>query len=152
APSNVGFLSSLGTVLAMEKNLEESSKVFERALKIAPEDLTARQYLAANLWQLHRYPEAKRNLEILLKRKPGDPQATLLFGMVSENMHDYAAAAKALAAVPSLVKQQPESIAALARSYYQLGETAKARTALQDLLSKPVGAQAVLLGAHIADE
>lgn len=150
APNDAGFLSSLGTVLAMEKKLDESSKFFERALKIAPEDLTARRYLAANLWQLHRYPEAKRNLEILLKRKPGDPQATLLFGMVSENMHDYSAAAKALAAVPTLVQQQPESIAALAHSYYRLNETDKARTTLQDLLTNSAGA--VLLGAHIADE
>jgi tetratricopeptide (TPR) repeat protein len=152
APNDPGFLASLGTVLAMEKKLEESTQIFEQGLKLAPDDLTARRYLAANLWQLHRYPEAKHNLEIILKQKPGDPPTLLLLGMVSENTHDYAAAAKALSAVPDLVRQQPESIAALARSCYHIGEPGKARSALQELLAHPAGSEAVLLGAHIADE
>ena len=72
APQNPEFLKNLATVLAMERKLEDSSRVFERALKLAPTNLTARRYLAANLWQLHRYPEAKRNLEIILKQKGDD--------------------------------------------------------------------------------
>ena len=35
-PNNPEFLSNLGTVLAMGKNLEESTKVFKRALKLDP--------------------------------------------------------------------------------------------------------------------
>ena len=114
--------------------------------------MTLRRYMAANLWQLQRYPEAKQNLQIILKEKPGDPPTLLLLGMVSENMKDYATAAKMLAAVPALVRQQPESIAALARSYYHLGSREKARVTLDELLKHPAGAQAVLLGAKIADE
>ncbi len=152
APQNPGFLQELGTVLAMEKKLEESTSFFERALRIDPRALTARRYLAANLWQLRRFAEARQNLQTLLRTKPDDPQALLLLGMVSENTADYATAAKMLASVPALVRAQPESIAALARSYYHIGEADKARHWLKELLNHPMGTQAVLLGAQIADE
>ena len=121
APANEGCLVDLATVLAMEKKFDESTSYFRRALKINPHDVLARRYLGANLWQLHRYAEARQNLRILLNTNPNDPQALLLLGMVSENTGDYAAAAKMLASVPTLVRAQPESVAALARSYYHIG-------------------------------
>jgi superkiller protein 3 len=152
APGNAAFLSNLGTVLAMEKKLDESTTAFERAAKLNPADLGVRRYLAANLWQLHRYAESKKNLLIILKAKPGDPQASLLLGMVSENTGDYAAAAKLLASVPALVREHPESTVALARAYYHTGEREKARAWLTELQKQQEGAQAVLLGAQIADE
>lgn len=152
APKNVAFLDDLATVLAMQKKFEESTSYFERALKIAPRDLVARRYLAANLWQLHRYADARRNLQILLSATPGDPQALLLLGMVSENTKDYAAAAKALSAAPELVRAQPEAIAALARSYYHIGEIQKARAWIKKLENHSAGARATLLGVQIADE
>jgi tetratricopeptide (TPR) repeat protein len=152
APAEPSFLAGLGTVLAMEQKLDESTRIFQRALKLDPADMTVRRYLAANLWQLHRYPEAKQNLELVLKQKPGDEQTLLLLGMVSENMKDYATAAKTLASVPALVRQRPESIAALARSYYHVGEKEKAQGTLAELQTHPAGVQGVLLGAQIADE
>jgi tetratricopeptide (TPR) repeat protein len=148
APPSAELLTSLGTVLAMEKKLEESSSLFKEALKLNPGDETARRYLAANLWQLHRFPEAKQNLETLLKQKPDDEQGLLLFGMVSENLKDYPAAAKALASVPNLTIARPESIAALARSYYHVGEEKKARSWLNKLEDVP----SVFLGSQIADD
>lgn len=150
APDDAEILSSLGTILAMQKKLEESTSVFRRALKLSPGDITVRRYLAANLWQLHLYSAAKQNLEILLREKPHDGPALLLLGMVAENMKDYATAARVLSSIPDQVRQQPESMAALARSYYHLGETKEAETALAGL--SEVGAQAVFLGAGIADE
>src|SRR6266852_3554514 len=100
APSDPEILAALGTVLAQKQNLSESSELFKRALRITPDNLTVRRYLAANLWQLHLYPEAKDNLQIILQRKPDDKPAQLLLGMVSENMGDYSTAARMLAAVP----------------------------------------------------
>jgi tetratricopeptide (TPR) repeat protein len=141
APGNASFHSNLGTVLAME-----------RALKIDPLDLGARRYLAANLWQLHRFVEAKQQLLFVLNVKPDDPQASLLLGMVSENTEDYAEAAKFLASVPALIREHPESTVALARAYYHIGEREKARLWLLELLKHPGGAPAILLGAQIADE
>jgi superkiller protein 3 len=152
APGEAQYLSNLGTILAMEKKLDESTISFERALKINPADLGARRYLAANLWQLHRYAEAKKNLLIILKVKPGDPQASLLLGMVSENTGEYASAAKLLATVPALILENPESTGALARAYYHIGDREKARAWLMELRKQQGGTPAVLLGAQIADE
>ena len=152
APRDPAVLGNLASVLAMEKKFEESTDFFERALAIDPGNVTLRRYLAANQWQLHRFPEAKQNLQIVLKEKPGDQPTMLLLGMVSENMKDYATAAKMLAAVPALVHQQPESIAALARSYYHIGRRQEARATLDELQTHPAGTEAVLLGTHIADE
>jgi tetratricopeptide (TPR) repeat protein len=152
APADPEFLIELATILAMEKKLEDSTTFFKRALKLDPGNLTARRYLAANLWQLHRYPEAKENLQLILKQKSDDAPSRLLLGMVAENMKDYATAARMLASVREEVRKQPESIAALAVSYYHLGEEEKARTTLAELENHAAGTRAVLLGAQIADE
>ena len=150
-PRNPEFLSTLGTLLAMDKKLDESSTLFRKALQLAPQDSTSRRYLAANLWQLHRYPEAKQELQTLLRQHPNDAAARLLLGMVSENSGDYGTAAKMLSSVPDEVSKRPESVAALARSYYQLHERERARTTLSGL-SKQAAEQGVLLGAQIADQ
>lgn len=152
APNNAEFQANLATILAVEKKLEESTRLFESALKLDPRNLTARRYLAANLWQQHRYPEARQNLELILKQKPDDAPSRLLLGMVAENMKDYGTAARLLSSVSTEVQKQPESIAALAVSYYHLGEKEKARSTLDLLKSSPAGTRAVLLGAQIADE
>jgi tetratricopeptide (TPR) repeat protein len=151
-PANVEALAGLGTVLAMQKKLGESTEIFRRALRLSPTDLTVRRYLAANLWQLHIYREARENLEFILKQQPGDRQSQLLLGMVSENMGDYATAVRMLGAVPNEVQKQPESLAALARSYYHLHQIEKARATLAQLQSHPAGPEAAFLGAQIAAE
>lgn len=151
-PNNPEFLSNLATVLAIDKKLEESTSVFKKALELDPANLTARRYLAANLWQLHEYPEAKTNLEMILKQKSDDAPSRLLLGMVLENMKDYAAAVRMFASVPEEVEKRPESIGALAVSYYHLGEGPKARNTLAELQNHPAGQRAVLLGAEIADQ
>ena len=152
APNSAAALGELGTVLAMQGKLEDSTKFLRRALDLDAQNLELRRYLAANLWQLHRYGEAHQNLEILLKAKPGDAKSMLLLGMVSENTGDYRDAVKNLAAVPELVRGQPEAIAALARSYYQTGDPEHGREWVKELRYHKVSAQAVLLGTQIADE
>jgi Tfp pilus assembly protein PilF len=152
APTNPDVLAGLGTVLAQQGKLAESTEIFRRVLQIRPNQVTVRRYLAANLWQLHLYPEAKENLKTILRQQPTDKQAQLLLGMVSENMGDYEAAARMLGSVPDEVRQQPESIAALARSYYHLRQTDRARATLAQLSSHPAGPQALILGAQIADQ
>lgn len=152
APADAQILASFGAVLAMQSKLEESTSVFKRALALSPRDTTVRRYLAAGLWQMQRYAESKQNLEILLKEKPGDEEARLLLGMVSENMKDYATAARILASVPEQVRQRPESMAALARSYYHLSQPTKARATLAELSEHAAGGRPVFLAAQIADE
>lgn len=152
APNNAEFLANLATVLAMEKKLDESTTSFGHALKLDPSNLTTRRYLAANLWQMHRYTEARKNLQLILKQKPDDAPSQLLLGMVAEEMKDYSTAVRMLSSVPAELRKQPESIGALAISYYKLGESEKAQNMLDLLKGHPAGPRAVLLGAQIADE
>jgi cytochrome c-type biogenesis protein CcmH/NrfG len=150
-PNNPEFLSTLATLLAMEKKLDESTTFFRKAVQLVPSDVKSRRYLAANLWQLHRYAEAKHELETILREHPDDAQSRLLLGMVSENSGDYATAAKMLSSVPDEVGKRPESLAALARSYYRLRQQANARTTLQRFTSQSTP-KATLLAAGIADQ
>jgi len=152
APNDSAYLTDLGTILATEKKLEESTECFTKALKIDPADLTARRYLAANLWQLHRPEEAKRHLELVRRADPDDRDTVLLLGMVSENLGDYVAAAKLLASVPDLVRRRPESIAALARSYYHLGKANTARQTIDLCAQQGATAESIFLCARIAEE
>jgi tetratricopeptide (TPR) repeat protein len=152
SPYDAEAVSSLATILAIEKKLEESTSLFERALKLSPSDLRSRRHLAANLYQLRRYSEARQNLKVVLKVEPNDPQARLLLGLISENTGDYATAVSMLKSFPSLASEQPEAAVALAKSYYRTGEAGKAAHCLRSIASGPLGAQGALLGAQVADE
>jgi cytochrome c-type biogenesis protein CcmH/NrfG len=151
-PDNAEFLSSLATILAIEEKFDESTSLFEKALKSSPSDLRSRRHLAANLWQLHRYSEAKQNLKIVLRADPADSQAKLLLGMVSEKSGDHAMAVTMLESVPDLVRAQPEAVVALAKSYYRTGELRKAADCLSALANGPLKAQGALLGAQVAGD
>src|SRR5260370_41209264 len=110
APNDAEILGTLGSILAMWGKLEESIGWLEKALARDPENNITRRNLATNQWRLGRLPEARRNLERLLKANPGDQQATLVLGMVAENQHDYALAARLLATVSALDRTQPAAI------------------------------------------
>jgi tetratricopeptide (TPR) repeat protein len=151
-PRDPQLLGNLGTVLAMEGKLEESNPFLDKAIQLDPQALVLRQYLAANLWQLHKPGEARTQLQIILKAQPQNAQAIFLLGMVSENLKDYAAAAQLLASVPELVRQHPESVAALALSQYRTGGKEEARKTLAILLEHREDARAAVLGARTASE
>src|SRR5258708_1570057 len=67
APDDAEILGSLGSVLAMSGKLEESTAWLEKALARDPGNNITRRNLATNLWRLGRLPEARRNLERVLK-------------------------------------------------------------------------------------
>ena len=48
APNDPGYLTDLGTVLAMQEKLEESTRFCAKTVKRDPSDLTARRYLPAS--------------------------------------------------------------------------------------------------------
>jgi tetratricopeptide (TPR) repeat protein len=151
-PRDPQVLGNLGTVLAMEGKLEESTPILKEAVQLNPQTLVLRRYLAANLWQLHKPAEARTQLLIILKAHPQNAQAIFLLGMVSENLKDYVAAARLLASVPDLVRQHPESVAALALSQYRTGTKEEARKTLGILVKHREGSRAAMLGARIATE
>lgn len=151
-PHNAEVLGNLGTVLAMEGKLEESTPILKEAARLNPQALVLRQYLAANLWQLHKPAEARTQLQIILKAEPQNTQAVFLLGMVSADLKDYATAARLLASVPDLVRPHPESVAALALSQYRIGAKAEARKTLGTLLEHADDVRAAILGARMASE
>jgi tetratricopeptide (TPR) repeat protein len=151
-PNNAAMLARLGYVLAMENKFEESAHHFEQALNLNPGDVEARRSMATDYWQLGQSEKARTNLETVLKTNPNDDVAKLLLGMVSEELGDHRRAAKLLGEVRELARQRPETIAALARANYSLGEIEKARAALQLLVGHPAGAQAIFQGGRLAAE
>ena len=150
APNDASYLTSLGGILGMQQKLDEANVYFERAVKSDPSDATVRRNLAANQWRLGHLKEAQANLERLLRVQPQDRVAMLLLGMVSENEHDYARAATLLAGVPDLVEQRPESVGALASSYYHTGRREQGHKLLEALLGRPATPEGIFAAAGVA--
>jgi Flp pilus assembly protein TadD len=150
APNDASYLTSLGGILAMQQKLDEANVYFERGVKSDPADATARRNLAANQWRLGHLKDAQANLERLLRMQPEDKVAMLLLGMVAENQHDYTRAAKLLASVPELVEQRPESVGALASSYYHTRRREQAHKILEGLLGRPATPEGIFAAAGVA--
>src|SRR5579863_2144300 len=150
APTDSSYLTSLGGVLGMQGKLGEANTYFERAVKANPDDTTARRNLAANQWRLGQLKPAQANLERLVRAQPRDKASVLLLGMVSENLHDYARAAKLLGSIPDIVSQRPETVAALASACYHTSQRDKAHQLLGGLLGHAADPQAIFAAAGIA--
>jgi tetratricopeptide (TPR) repeat protein len=150
APHNPLYLGALGAVLGTEQKLAESNAYLERALAIIPNDIATRRNLASNQFQLGLLQPAKKNLERILEAEPDDAPSVLLLGMVEEELKDYLQAAKLLGSVPDLVRQRPESLAALARSYYYTAQKQKARAKLGELQRHTAGPEGVYLAGQVA--
>jgi len=151
-PNSSLYLSQLGTVLGMQQKLEEALPYLEKSLKIDPDNLVIRRNLVWTQWQLGRFPGAKENLDQILAVKPDDQSSILLLGMVAEKLKDYERAAKLLESVDVLVKQRPESIAILARSYYHTDRGEKARRLLDTLRGFSNDPSGVFAGGQVAAE
>src|SRR5258708_28592941 len=150
APDDPEILGSLGSVLAMSGKLEESTGWLEKALVGDPANSVTRRNLATNQWRLNRLPEARRNLERVLKAHPGDQQAALILGMVAEKQRDYARAVKLLAAIPALVQAQPAAMTALAAAYYHTEQRDKARATLEPMISHAPNGQVTYVAGRVA--
>ncbi|MSO22150.1 MAG: tetratricopeptide repeat protein [Acidobacteria bacterium] len=133
APRNPLYWSDLGSILRTQKKLEEAINCYQKALKIDSRNCVIRRNLALTQWDLGQLPEAIKNLESVLSTRPDDKLATLMLGMVTESLKDYAAARKLLESVLDLVRERLESVASLARAYYHTGEKKKARETLESL-------------------
>jgi Flp pilus assembly protein TadD len=151
-PQNASYLADLGGVFGMEGNLKQAGVFLGKALRLDSQNRMIRRDLAANEWQLGQFTQAKENLERLLRDKPDDKAATLLLGMVEANLRDYRRAAQLLGSVPSLVDQHPESLAALARSYYHTDQTVRARETLMSMVARFRDPRFVFLAGEMAEE
>src|SRR5258708_7739191 len=147
-PSEAKALAALGTILARQNKLDESIPWLEKALQLNPRDADTRRTLAAAYWQLGQMEKARTHLELVLRAQPNNGWATLLLGMVSHDLGDHARAARLLHSMLPRVRQRPETILALARAYYHVNESDKARQTLGYLAALPDSSKAVLDGGH----
>ena len=152
APDSPLHWANLGGILVMQQRLKEANLYFEKSLRLDPGNIVIRRNLAANQLQLGDLEDAQKNLEQILRAKPGDKQTVLLLGMVAENLKDYASAAKWLGSVAELARQRPESIVAMARSYYKVKQSRKAQETLMALQGNSADPTGVFLGAQVAAE
>jgi tetratricopeptide (TPR) repeat protein len=152
APDNPKFLGDLGAILGAEGKLRDAAVYLGKASKIDPRNLNLRSDLAVTESYLGEERRAQRNLEYILSKRPGDRQTTLLLGMVDANLKEYQQALALFESVPDLVKQQPQSVAALARCYYHTGQAAKARQLLLAMPKTQDNGQGIFLGAQIAEQ
>lgn len=152
APQEGEYLGLLGIVLGMQQKLQESDIYLEKALRLNPGDSASRRNLAWNQFQLGQLQPAKTNLERVLKEKPHDAAATLVLGMVHEELRDYPTALQLLESVPDQVRERAESMAALARSYYYTGCAQKAYEVLKELQRRLAKPEEMFLAGQVAAE
>lgn len=132
-PDDPAYLAKLGQVLGMQDRMEEAGRYYRRALRLAPDNVAIRRNLALTQWSRRRFAEAKANLEEVLARVPGDQLTRFLLGMILVNSGEYARAVELLESVPERVRGQGESVAALARAQYALGQKEQARATLESM-------------------
>lgn len=152
APKEGEYAGLLGIVLGMQQKLQESDIYLEKALRLDPGDSATRRNLGWNQFQLGQLQPAKTNLERVLQEKPHDAAATLVLGMIHEELRDYDTALRLLESVPDQVRERPESMVALARSYYYMGREQKAREALKALQLRPGKPEEMFLAGQVAAE
>src|SRR5215472_7867988 len=125
APSVAIYQAQLGSILGLQNKWNEALECFQKSVQLAPENLDFRRETAAVQWQMGLMSAAQSNLEYVLEKRPGDPGALLLLGLVREKTGDYANAAQLLDSQFELVAAQPERTVALFHSVIESGQTDK---------------------------
>src|SRR5437879_4639986 len=125
APAVATYCAQLASVLGLQGRWQDALESFQKAIDLAPENLDFRRETAAVQWQLGMMSSAERNLQYVLSRRPGDPGAILLLGLVRERTGDYASAAQLLDSQFELVISQPDRTVALFHSIVKGGQRDK---------------------------
>ena len=125
APATAVYRAQLASILGLSGKWNEALASFQKAVQLEPENLDFRRETAAVQWQLGLMPAAESNLHYVLEKRPGDPGALLLLGLVKEKTGDYAKAAELLDSQFGLVAAQPERTVALFHSLVATGQSEK---------------------------
>jgi tetratricopeptide (TPR) repeat protein len=123
APSVAVYRAQLASILGLQGKWKEALECFEKAVQLAPDNLDFRRETAAVQWQMGLMSAAESNLQYVLERRPDDPGAIILLGLVKEKTGDYAKAAQLLDSHFEMVASQPERAVALFHAALESGQT-----------------------------
>lgn len=125
APGVALYRAQLGSILGLEGKWNEALASFQKAVELAPTNISFRRETAAVQWQLGLMSSAEKNLRYVLAKSPGDPGSVLLLGMVNEKLGRYETAAGLLDSQFDLVISQPDRTFALFHSLVRSGQLSK---------------------------
>jgi len=125
APGVALYRAQLGSILGLEGKWNEALASFQKAVELAPTNISFRRETAAVQWQLGLMSSAEKNLRYVLAKSPGDPGSVLLLGMVNEKLGRYETAAGLLDSQFDLVISQPDRTVALFHSLVRSGQLSK---------------------------
>lgn len=92
-----GFLFRQGLRLLEEDQPERAADLFKRAIRLEPERLEIRPYLARSLYEIKDYEGALRQLDLYLNQEPSDPKVGLFRVRILVALENYGQAGDALA-------------------------------------------------------
>ena len=122
APGVAQHRAQLASILGLQGKWEEALESFEKAVDLDPTDINFRRETAAVQWQLRRMSAAEKNLRYVLAKRPEDPGAILLLGLVREANGDYVTASRLLHSQFDLVVSQPDRTVAMFHSDFKSGQ------------------------------
>lgn len=132
-PRNPSLLNALGASYSLLGDEGEAQSYFQKALDSDPAFLPARKNLAISYYKSGNYGSAETELQKLTASPEAQPLADLFLGLIAETNKQYRKAIDLLGSAGPLTSEEPESVVALAQSYYALGELPQARAALDKL-------------------
>ncbi len=91
-----GFLFRQGLELLEQKEYPRANEMFRQALRLEPERLEIRPYLARSLYETKEYESSLRQLELYLDKEPNDPKVALFRVRVLVALEKYGQAQDAL--------------------------------------------------------
>lgn len=132
-PRNPSLLNALGASYSLLGEEKKAQPYFQKALDADPSFLPARKNLAISYYKYGNYVSAEIELQKLTASPATQPLADLFLGLIAETNRQYQKAIDLLDSAGPLAFEEPESIVALAQSYYALGELPQARATLDKL-------------------
>ncbi|HEV2419567.1 MAG TPA: tetratricopeptide repeat protein [Terriglobia bacterium] len=132
-PRNPSLLNALGASYSLLGEEEKAQPYFQKALDANPAFLPARKNLAISYYKSGNYASAETELQKLTASPAAQPLADMFLGLIAETNKQYQKAIDLLDSAGPLTLEEPESIVALAQSYYALGELPQARASLDKL-------------------
>jgi len=88
-PNNINHAVGFGAALVQAKQYENAVTIFQKILKIAPDNYTAHANLATALFQSKRFAEAKNEYVWLTEKQPDLAAAYYFLAIAHDNLAEY---------------------------------------------------------------